>query len=52
MKELARNPAAFRAKERRLVGVLKELDVKLERLKKDRDSALRKYVPETFPVKY
>ncbi|CAB1097155.1 unnamed protein product [Ectocarpus sp. CCAP 1310/34] len=41
-KELARNPAAFRAKERRLVGVLKDLDVKLERLKKDRDSALRK----------
>ncbi|CAM9395583.1 unnamed protein product [Ectocarpus sp. 6 AP-2014] len=40
--ELARNPAAFRAKERRLVGVLKDLDVKLERLKKDRDSALRK----------
>lgn len=42
VQELARNPAAFRAKEKRLVRVLKDLDSKLERLNKDRDAALRK----------
>lgn len=37
-----RSPAAFRAKEKRLVRALKDLDSKLERLNKDRDAALRK----------
>eukprot|EP00903_Cladosiphon_okamuranus_P010440 g9876.t1 len=40
--DLARNPAAFRAKEKRLVRALKNLDSKLERLHKDRHAALRK----------
>lgn len=40
--ELLRNPTAFRAKEKRLVLVLSDLDVKLARLNKDRDAALRK----------
>lgn len=40
--ELARDPAAFRAKEKRLLGTLRELDVKLERLHKARDAALKK----------
>ncbi|CAM9750371.1 unnamed protein product, partial [Scytosiphon promiscuus] len=40
--ELLRNPAAFRAKEKRLLGVLKGIDAKLERLQKDRDIALKR----------
>lgn len=41
-KDAARNPANFRAKEKRLLATLKELDAKLERLHKDRDAALKK----------
>lgn len=36
------DPAAYRAKEKRLVGTLKDLDAKLERLHKDRDAALKR----------
>lgn len=42
VQELSRNPVAFRAKEKRLVQVLKDLDSRLERLNKDRDAALKK----------
>lgn len=40
--ELARDPIAFAAKEKRLLSTLKDLDVKLNRLNRDRDTALRK----------
>ena len=40
--ELARDPIAFGAKEKRLLGTLKDLDAKLESLNKDRDTALKK----------
>ena len=40
--ELVRDPVAFGAKEKRLLGTVKDLDAKLERLNKDRDTALRK----------
>lgn len=40
--ELARDPAAFLAKERRLVETVREIDAKLERLNKDRDLTLKK----------
>lgn len=42
MQDAPDDAAAFLSKERRLLEAVRELDVKLERLRKDRELALKK----------